>query len=293
MQTIDNLLITQFSDMLHVKSQQIRSRLRPFVQIKPMVGDLFAYDGLGTVEAREVNGRIVRTQFDSIDHLRRRIRRRRFVVTLPIDESDVRALLTNPQGPYAEASIRAMERQFDRVGIEASFADVATGRDFDTTVTFANDDGNTVNATAGLTYEKLLEIRKFWRNNEVGNEIKEQMLLLITGDEEEALMKETELISGDFSRQFVVDQGEIAKAVGMNLVVYGADVPNPLLAVSGGTRDCIAMTGRALCYGLSKSMSVSLKDRSDYIETKQVQIIGELGAVRTEGLLLQKVQTTA
>lgn len=293
MQPIDNNLITQFSDMLHVKAQQIKSRLRPFVQIKPMVGDLFAYDGIGTVEAREVNGRIVRTQFDSIDHLRRKIRRRRFVVTLPIDESDVRALLTNPQGPYAEASIRAMERQFDRVGIEASFASVYTGRDFDTEVSFATDGGNTVNATAGLTYEKLLEIKKFWRNNEVGNEIREQMLLLMTGTEEEGLMKETELISGDFSRQFVVDGGEITKAVGLNLVVYGADVPNPLLAVASGTRDCIALTGRALCYGLSKSMSVSLKDRSDYVETKQVQIIGELGAVRTEGVLMQKVQTTA
>lgn len=292
MQSIDTLLITQFSDMLHVKSQQIRARLRPHVTIKPMVGDVFAYDGLGTVEAREVVGRIQATQFDSIDHLRRKIRRRRFVVTLPIDASDVRGMLLNPQGPYAEASIRAMERQFDRVGIESAFADVQTGREFDTTVSFATDGGLTINATAGTTYEKLLEIQKNWRNNEVGNEVKEKKLLLITGDEEDALMKEAELISGDFSRQFVVDQGEITKAVGLDLIVYGADVPNPLLAVASGTRDCIAMTGRGLCYGLSKAMSVSLKDRSDYVETNQVQIIGELGAVRTEGLLVQKFQTT-
>lgn len=293
MQTIDAHLITQFSDMLHLKSQQIKSRLRPYVQIKPMVGDLFAYDGLGIVEAREVVGRIQPTVFDSIDHNRRKIRRRRFVVTLPIDASDVRAVLTDPQGPYAEASQRAMERQFDRVGVESAFADVYTGREFDTTVAFAADGGFTVNATAGLVYERLLEINKNWRNNDVGTEVPEQKLLLITGTEEEALMKETELTSGDFSRQFVIDQGEISRAAGLNLVIYGADVPNPILAVSGGTRNCIAMTGRALCYGLSKSMSIEIKDRPDYVETKQVQIIGELGAVRTEGVLMQKVQTTA
>lgn len=292
MQSIDTLLITQFSDMLHVKSQQIRARLRPHVQIKPMVGDVFAYDGIGTVEAREVVGRIQPTQFDSIDHLRRKISRRRFVVTLPIDASDVRGMLLNPQGPYAEAAIRAMERQFDRVGIEAAFASVLTGREFDTTVSFATDGGLTVNATAGTTYETLLEVQKNWRNNEVGNEVQEKKILLVTGDEEEQLMKETELISGDFSRQFVVDRGEITKAVGLDLIVYGADVPNPLLSVTAGTRDCIAMTGRGLCYGLSKAMSVTLKDRSDYVETNQVQIIGELGAVRTEGLLIQKFQTT-
>jgi len=292
-QTQDNLLITQFSDMLHVKAQQIRARLRPFVQIKPMIGDRFAYDGLGAVEAREVNGRIVKTTFDDIEHLRRRIRRRRFVVTLPIDASDVRGMLLDPQGAYAEACIRGMERVFDRVGIEASFADVATGREFDTTVTFAGDGGLTVDATAGLTYEKLLEIRKNWRNNDVGTDIPEQLLLLVTGTEEEALMKETELTSGDFSRQFVVDQGEMARAVGLQLLIYGADVPNPLLAVNSTTRDNIALTGRGICYGLSKEMKISVDDRPDYIETKQVQIIGELGAVRTEGILVQKVQTTA
>lgn len=290
--TIDQAQITQFSDMLHVKAQQIRSRLRPFVTVRPMIGDRFAYDGLGQVEAREIQGRIVRTQFDDIEHNRRRIRRRRFVVTLPIDASDVRGMLTDPQGPYAEACVRAMERVFDRVGIEAAFADVQTGREFDTTVSFATDGGLTVTATSGLVYEKLLEIRKNWRNNDVGNDIAEKFLFLITGDEEEQLMKEVELTSGDFSRQFVVDQGEITKAVGLNLLVYGADVPNPLLSVASTTRSNIAMSSRGLNYGLSKTMSVSVDPRPDYVELKQVQVIGELGAVRTEGVHVQKVTTT-
>lgn len=292
-QTIDQALVTQFSDMLHVKSQQIKSRLRSYFKMLPMQGDRFAYDGLGSVEAREVNGRIVRTEFDDIEHLRRRISRRRFVVTLPIDASDVRGMLLNPQGAYAEASVRAMERVYDRVGIEALFATVYTGREFETSVTFATDGGNTITATTGLTYEKLLEINQFWRNNEVGQEVPEQKILLLTGDEEVALMQETELVSGDFSRQFVVDKGEIVRAAGMDIVYYGADVPNPLLSVASAVRSCAAVTGRGLVYGLSKAMGVSIDQRKDYIELDQVQIIGELGAVRTEGLLVQKVTTTA
>lgn len=292
-QTVDVALITQFSDMLHVKAQQIQSRLRRFFKMLPMTGDRFAYDGLGSVEAREVNGRIVRTQFDDIEHLRRKIKRRRFVVTLPIDASDVRGMLLNPQGAYAEACIRAMERVHDRVGLESAFASVDTGRDFETSVSFATDGGNTVTATGGLTYEKLLEIRKFWRNNEVGQEIPEELLFLLTGDEEEALLQETELISGDFSRQFVVDKGEITKACGLNLITYGADVPNPLISVAAGVRSCAALTGRGLVYGLSKAFDVSVDKRTDYVELSQVQIVGELGAVRTEGLLVQKVTTTA
>lgn len=290
--TIDQAQITQFSDMLHVKSQQIRSRLRPHFVIKPMVGDKFAYDGLGSVEAREINGRIVRTVFDDIEHNRRQIRRRRFVVTLPIDASDVRGMLLDPQGPYAEACVRAMERVYDRVGVEAALADVKTGRDFDTTVSFATDGGLTVTGTAGLTYEKLLEIRKNWTNNEIGTDIPEKMLFLLTGDETDQLMKEVELTSGDFSKQFVVDGGEITKAVGLQLIPYGADVPSPILSVSSTTRSNLALSSRGLAFGLSKSMNVSVDQRKDYVELSQVQVIGELGAVRTEGLLVQKVTTT-
>jgi len=291
--TEDVHLITEFSVMMHVKAQQIKARLRPFVRIIPMKGDVFAYDGIETAEAREIFGRYEPVKFDDIKHTRRKIPRRRFVVTLPIDESDVRGRMTDPQGVYAEASTRAMERQFDRVGIEAIFSNVNTGREFETSVAFAADGGNTVNATAGTTYEKLLELKKFWTNNEVGTDVDEELLFLNTGTEEESLMQEIELISGDFTRKSVVDQGRIVEGVGMKFITYGADVPNPLLSVSGGTRDCVGMAGRGLAYGLSKEFGISMDKRDDLVETRQVQITGEIGAVRTEGVLVQKFQTTA
>lgn len=290
---IDANLIIQFSDQLHVKAQQMQARLRPFVRIKKMSGDLWAYDGLGQVEAAEVAGRVQPTTFNSIDHLRRKIRRRRFVVTLPIDSSDVRGVLLNPEGEYATACIRALERVFDRVGIEAVFASVSTGRDMDTTVTYANDGGTTVDATAGLTYNFLLQIQRVFTNNEVGTDVPEEMLALITGDEHEALMKETTLISGDFTRQFAVDKGQMVQALDYKLIKYGASVTSPLLSVSSGTRDNVFMSRRALCYGMSVDLKVDIKDRPDFVETTQVQAIIQLGAVRTEGVLTQKVQTTS
>lgn len=290
---IDNNLIIQFADLLHVKAQQIRARFRPFVKIKQMTGDVFAYDGLGSVEAQEVQGRVQPTVFNEIEHNRRKIKRRRFVVTLPIDDSDVRALLLDPESEYAEACIRAMERVFDRVGAEAAFADVETGRDFATTVTAAADGVVTVDASAGLTYAKLLEIKQNWIDNDVGTDINEMFVLAISGDEHTALMQETELTSGDFSRAFVVDRGEIVRAVGIEIVVFAANAPSPILNVTGGgLRNNMAFAGRGLCYGISKDMTIKIQDRPDYIDTKQVQITGILGAVRTEGVLMQQVDTT-
>ena len=291
-ETMDNLLTTQFSDMLHVKSQQIRARLRPYVTIKQMSGDVYAYDGLGIIEAQEVAGRIQKTVFSDIDHLRRKISRRRFTVTLPIDDMDAAAILVNPEGEYAGATIRAMERVFDRVAVQSMFASVSTGRDFDTTVAYAADGGFTVNATGGTTYETLLAVQQNFIDADVGNDIPEKLVMGISGDEHTDLMSETELTSGDFSRQYVVDQGDIVKACGIDVVKFAANANTPILDVSSGTRDCFVMSSRGICMGLSKDMTIKIQPRPDYVDVKQVQIVGILGAVRTEGVLIQKFQTT-
>jgi len=289
---IDAALITQFSDMVHIRAQQMKSRLRPYFQVRKMTGDVWAYDGLGIVEASEQNGRIAPVVFNTIEHNRRKISRRRFVVTLAVDSSDVRAVLTNPQNDYAGACTRAIERVFDRVGIEAAFASVSTGRDFSTTVTAANDGVITVDATAGLTYEKLLEIKRKFANNEVGNDLQEKFVFLTSADEEAALMQETALINQLYTQQMVVDRGELNKAGAFNIVKFGGSVTNPLLNVSSGTRDCIAASERGIVYGMSLDLSLKVQERPDYVETTQIQAIIQLGAVRTEGVLVQKVQTT-
>lgn len=289
---IDAALVTQFSDMVHVRAQQNKSRLRPYFQIRKMTGDVWAYDGLGIVEASEQNARINPVVFDSIEHNRRKISRRRFVVTLPLDSSDVRAVLTNPQNDYAGACTRAIERVFDRVCIQCAFAAVLTGRDMTTSVTAATDGVLTVDATAGLTYEKMIEIRRRFHNNEVGNDMMERFVFLCSADEEAALMQETILINSLYTQQFVVDKGELTKAVGFEVIKYGGNVTNPLLAVSSGVRSCIAASERGIVVGMSLDLSLKIQERPDYVETTQIQAIIQLGAVRTEGVLVQQVNTT-
>lgn len=290
-QTIDQALITEFSGMVHHEAQQLTSKLKPYCMLKQMSGDVFAYDGLGRVEARELVGRVNPATFDNIEHNRRKISRRRFVINLAVDSSDVRGALQSPDSEYAKAVAAGMNRQFDRVVQDAAFADVLTGRDFETAVTFANDGGLTVDATAGLTYEKLLEINQNFMDNDVDYDM--GSMLQITGDEHTALMGEIELISGDYTRDFNVEKGRIRTALGMDLVQFAASVSNPIIPVASSQRQLIAAAKDAFCVGVSKEMSISIKERDDYVETTQVQVVMEIGAVRTEGALVQKVSVTA
>ena len=269
-----------------MRTQQVSTRLRSNVIVKPMTGDVFAYDGLDSIEATEFFGRVQKSTFADIIHTRRKIERRRFEVTLPVDDSDVRGMLLDPTGNYARAAVQAIFRKLDKVIIDAADADVKVGRESDGTVTF-DSESTTVDATSGLTYEKLLEITQNFIDEEVGNDMPEDFAFTITGKEHTALMNETKLTSGDFSREFVVDKGMITRAAGLELIRYGANVNAPILSVNSGTRDLFAFSKRAICVGMSKELSINVKERTELIETTQVQVIGQFGAVRTEGVLIQ------
>lgn len=290
---IDNALVIQFSDHVHVLSQQMESRLRPYVEVRPMTGETYAYDGLGPIEASPVVGRQQPVQFSDINHLRRQIARQRFALTLPIDAADVRGMLQNPQGEYAKACVRAMARVFDRVVTGAMFATVYTGRAMGTSVTASNDGVTTVTATGGLTYAKLIEINKNFMDADVGNDVPEQIVMGIAGNEYTSLMQEVELVNDLYSQHYAIDKGRMAEAAGIKLVPFAANAPKPVLSVASSVRACFAMSTRGICVGMSKEFSLKVEPRPDLIEVTQVQIIFDLGAVRTEGVLVQQVNTTA
>ena len=291
-QSIDNALITQFSDMVHTEAQQMQSRLKPYVKYKQMTGDEWAYDSLSQTDTREASGRNEQVVFSDITHGRRKIARKRYYTALSIDGFDKLGMLINPNEEYAKAVVYAMMRRLDRVIAEAAFADVLTGRDFGTSVNFADDGGLIVDATGGFTYEKLLELNKNYVDNEVGNDMPVKQCLAMTGEEEEQLMKEAELTSGDFTRQFAVESGELVKAAGNGIVKFGGGVNNPILDVTGGVRSNISIAEGGICVGVSKELEMKIQERPDMVDTYQVIASFYLGAVRTEGKLVQKLTTT-
>jgi len=289
---IETAQVIQFSSAVHLAAQQMKARFATMFPVKQLVGKSFAYDGIGSIEAQELTGRFNRVNFSDLKVTRRKIGRRRFSLTLPIDGDDVSKVLMNQEAEYAQACSMAMARVYDRIGIEASLATVYTGEDMDTAVSFATDGGQTVTATAGLTYEKLLEAIQNFIDADVGNDMVESFVFCISGDEHTALMKELELTSGDYTRTSNVDKGAIQEAVGLKLIKFAANSTSPILSVSGGVRDCIAMSSRGLCYAMPKQFELIVQDRADLVQTKQVQVNWTLGAVRTEGVLVQKVTTT-
>ena len=294
-ESYDNMLAIAFSDMIHVQARQMRARTRPYCQYREFGrADQIAYDGIGTVEVSELVGRNNQSQPADLTLTRRQIQRRHFVLTLFIDKYDREGALLEPQGQYAQECVRAMERQFDRVVVSSLNADVLTGRNFTIDVPFASDGGLTVNATTGLTLAKLLNIQQNFNDNEVGIDMPQRIALGIAGDERTTMLQIDQLVNSRYTSQLRLDQngGQLRSIMDMDVVMFGANTTLPTLSVSGGVRNCFALSENGVCVGLQNEWALTIKDRPDLVNVDQVQITGTLGAVRTEGKRVQLLTTT-
>ena len=234
-------------------------------------GKVKAIDSIGQIDAREITGRVVAVTFDDIDHLRRQLATKRYVLTLPVDNADIQDIARDPSGKYAERCVTAFNRQIDSTIIVAALADVLTGEDMSTTVTAVADGVVTVDATAGFTYEKLREIKATQGSQSTGTSYEEQAVIALTDSEADDLLAETELTSGDFDRLFMRDEnGSLVKALGMDIIEFPS-LNKPLLDVNVGVRSCLAFAGDSMAFGMPTSPKVDIKDLDDHIKEGRIR----------------------
>ena len=100
---IETAQVIQFSSAVHLAAQQMKARFAPIFPVKQLTGKQYAYDGIGSIEAQELSGRFNRVVFSDLLVTRRKIGRRRFSLTLPIDGDDVSKVLMNQEAEYAQA----------------------------------------------------------------------------------------------------------------------------------------------------------------------------------------------
>jgi hypothetical protein len=293
--TIDQSLVIQFGEMVHFLAQQMGSRLKGRVLEQSVRGNKFTYERLDSVEAIEVTTRHADTVAQDIAHSRRGGTMRDFRSTMLLDQFDELQVLIDPQRDYASAVARAMMRQYDYLVLTNAIASVNTGRNLDTPVTASSDGVLTVSANAtGLTFEKLVEIRQNFINNEVGLDNDEEIYLCITGNQHSDLLKEMELTSRDYTNggmgnETVIDRGKITKAMGMNLVIFGANATKSMISKTSTTRHCIAFAKSGMIVGMNKDISIRIDNRPDKNNSWQIQASMFLDAIRTEGVKVQQV----
>lgn len=278
---------------LDAKVEQIQPRLRDKCILRPFTGEFFTWDGIDGIEAVEVDSDTGDTQFQNIETNRRRGSSKLISAAVLIGKKNASEVFWNSSDEYASQILAAMGRKVDRIITAAAFSDVLTGKEFGTTKTFANDGGQTVDATGGLTFEKLLDIKAAFTKNDITTEDGAKITLILTENEHTMLMKETELTSQDFVGQYSIESGMMTNALGMDIVQFGSGARVPALDVTGGVRSCIAMATKGIAYGLKEDIEVTIDRRPDKNNAYQILAQMQTGALRTQGARMVKFTTTA
>lgn len=291
-----DLYKTKYNDMLMALSQQIESRCMPYAKRKDGIPEYYTHERIGKARMRKRSGRVELATFDSIEYDRRRLKKDHYVCNLPIDAIDIENSEIDMTSDNVNALRYAIARQTDRIILTAAIGAVEVGKDTITTLSAASDGVLTVTATGGIDQTDLISIVRNFHGNEVGlrgsNTQPSRKGFFCTPEEVAALLNIAQLTSGDYSRRYQLEEGDMTFAVGLELVQFGDLVDDPILATASSVRDCVAMVQDAVIIGFGQPEETNVKERVDYEDVWQAKGKFSAGAVRSEGIKAQKVSTT-
>jgi hypothetical protein len=225
--TLDQTLVTEFTDMVAHKAQQTESFFRGRVIQKPVKGKKFDYQNLGSAETKVITSRHQQITAGSPQHTRRGAIIKGYYEAWLFDKSDDLQSLIELESPYVKALAQTMARRYDHVVADAALGAILTGENLTTSTTFANDEGQTVTASSGLTYDKLRTVLEKFYGRGIGLNADEKLFLAVTEKEHSTLLDQVEVISADYRNKddIVVEKGRVTRVLGMDVIVFPS---NPL-----------------------------------------------------------------
>lgn len=296
--SIDQGAMLTFKETFYKLAQQDTSKLgsSSAVIYRDPKGKTFQTGRMGRIELTEVAGRNPDKQYQDYNIDNRQYTKRRFTTTVVIDAKfDINELIADPTSDLVAQLVAAKNRQIDRVILQAATGSVLVGKPDGTpsSITAATDGVITVDATAGVTYEKIQELTQNYINNEVSAE---NCLLAITGKEYTDLMAEDQFINNDYINGYPVQSG-LAKAGKYGIITFagsvtgGAAVANPYLPEATTTRKCVVLAPQSVEVAMEIG-DLSVKDSATKVNSKDITIDLWLNAMRLEGAKVQVLSTT-
>ena len=300
--SLDQGMLQNFQSSFFHLAQQQKSYLessRAVIHL-PSKGKTNNFARIGRLNLIEVNTRNPDKQYADYALDNRQLTKRRFTLTVQIDAKyDINELIADPTSDILQNLVKAKGRTIDRVIVAAAVGTVLTGSsDAALTSTSAATDGViTVDASAGLTYEKIQEVTQNFINNDLGYDMIKGTMLCITGSENTDLMSEVKFISSDYISGRPVETGMMTSAGTYMVTLFagsvlgGITVSSPILPEGATLRDCVALAPESIAVAMEANL-LGVEKSATKVNSWDITIDLWLNAMRTEGVRVQKIQTT-
>jgi hypothetical protein len=282
--------VTDFTNQLQIKAQQMKSKFRGNLLEMPVKGDYFDHINLSGVQMTKIESRFAPRELGDPTLQRRGVLVESFEQALPVADIDALRSLVSVNSGYSDVLAAGAAREIDRSVALAATGSVLTGKSFSTTVSASDDGVQSVTAGSGLTYGKVLEtIAKF-----KSKDIDEEIFFAITDVQWSTLMTEVEVISTDYNKKMAAETGIIPGILGAKFIVFGSNPETgDSIIQKPSTRTCFAFAKSGLKLGLLSDIKVEYQPRYDIQGgTNQLVVSASFGAIRTEGAKVVQINVT-
>ena len=271
-------------------------KMRPYVSEDTHQGEsAVPVDQYGQVEMQEVT-----TRFGPMPRVDAATDRRWVYPTdynLPqmVDTFDKLRLMVDPQGPLAQAAVKAAGRQIDNIIFGSFFGDAKTGKAGGTTETF-DDTNDRVDAAVGaaadtgLNVDKILDAVRILEENDVDTEM-EMPYMAITPRQHQDLKRQTQVINTDY---FTKNGGPVFAGDGRITEFAGVKIIVSRLVPTNASYTLVPMWVKSgMHLGVWSDVKARVDARPD-IEGVPYQLATTLtmGATRLEGGRVIKIECT-
>jgi len=209
----NNWWVDDFRDEMFHISQQKGSKLRMCVRNRIVTGNTTQFERLAPSDAIEKTTRHTPTPVLDLTHSRRKVTMKDFLWNDLVDAEDKRRMLVDPVGAYTTNAGMSMGRQWDDL-IIAALGGTATdgaGTDVDYLASQTIAEG-----TTPFDLDKFLSAKRIMDDNDVDPDMR---YLLISPEEEQALLNITEITSTDYNVKPTLVDGQVRRFLGCDIIV--------------------------------------------------------------------------
>jgi len=293
---ITTAFVKQYSAEVFHLSQQKGSRFQDKVRRESQNGKESYYDRLGAVTAVEKVSRHSDTPQIDTPHSRRRVTLKDYEYADLIDKEDLRRLLQDPAGPYAEAAMWAMGRAKDDLVISKAEGSAYGGEEGATEVSLGNSQKWAAYDGSGFSNANVVWLRNIKAVLD-GNDVDESIrrYAAIGSSQLNSLLGETSVTSADFNTIRALVMGEINTFMGfeffrterLNTQSDALSASTTTGAVGSGSsvvgaRQCIFWAMDGLLLATADDIDTRIEPRADKSYSTQVYVSMGIGATRME-----------
>lgn len=218
-----------------------------------------------------------------------------------IDQQDRLRMLIDPQSAYTLNGVMALRRAQDDAVLEAFYATAKTGQKGATSTSFPTST-NVIDAAigssgdTGMNVAKLRATRKLFMSYHVDFDT-EQLYILLTSDEHDDLLAETQVINMDYNDRPILRDGKIDRFLGFEIktmeftdsVYY--DSASSMADTAGTTVYCPSWVRSGMHLGIWNDVVTRVSERADKSYATQVYVKGTYGATRVEENKVVRVES--